>query len=103
MSRLGLNLVLLLVILACAMGVVAAQQRLRAYKAELESLHVVAKEKNIEWGQLQLEQSTLSKHSQIENLASTDLKMFEPDDAHTKIVLPEGIQVPQAISAKGVK
>jgi len=46
---------------------------------ELQNLQKERDKLNVEWGKLQLEQSTWSQHSRIEKIAKKQLKMFVPD------------------------
>ena len=46
---------------------------------ELQTLQKERDRLNVEWGKLQLEQSTWSQHSRIEKIARERLKMFVPD------------------------
>ena len=42
----------------------------------------------VEWGQLQLEQSAWSTHAFVENVAATRLRMSIPDAAAIEVVSP---------------
>jgi cell division protein FtsL len=46
---------------------------------EFEQLTQERDELNIEWGQLQIEQSTWAQHARIEQVASDDLSLVRPD------------------------
>ena len=46
---------------------------------ELEGLTHERDELNIEWGQLQIEQSTWAQHARIEQVATEDLSLVRPD------------------------
>jgi cell division protein FtsL len=46
---------------------------------ELEGLTHQRDELNIEWGQLQIEQSTWAQHARIEQVATDDLSLVRPD------------------------
>lgn len=72
-GRLNLGLTLLLVL--CALALVNAQYKSRQLFIELERAQAAARELDVEWAQLQLDQSTLGKHARIEASARRDLGM----------------------------
>ena len=76
MSR--VNIVLALVLMACALAVVQAQHRSRSYFVELESLKKEARTLDEKWGQLQLEQSTWASPARVDKLARTQLGLVPP-------------------------
>ncbi len=67
------------VCLALAMGLVYTKHESRKLFVELESLTNERDELNIEWGQLQIEQSTWATHGRIEQVASDKLSLVRPD------------------------
>ena len=86
---LRLNLVLLLVVVVCALGVVTSQHRARKLFQALESEQERARQLDVEWGQLQLEQSTWAMQSRIEKIASGSLQMRVPPQERVRMV-PSG-------------
>lgn len=91
MSRARLNLaiaVLWLAVLASSLGVIHAKQEARSRFNELQQLTQQRDELDIEWGQLQLEQSTLATHSRVEQAARGDLHMSIPPVTELRIVQP---------------
>jgi len=82
------NLVLLLVLTACALGLVTSQHQARKLFAELEREQERAQQLDVEWGQLQLEQSTWAMHARIEKIARERLRMSVPDARRTQVILP---------------
>lgn len=70
-----LNLALTAALVACALLLVTAQYRARSLFIELERAHTATRQLEIEWAQLQLEQSTLGKHARIETNAAGSLNM----------------------------
>jgi cell division protein FtsL len=70
-----LTLVLTMALVLCALSLVNAQYQSRRLFIELERAQTVAKQLDIEWAQLQLDQSTLGKHARIEANARRDLNM----------------------------
>ena len=86
MTRTNLGLFALLI--ACALGVVTAQHQARKLYVELQKEQEIAKQLEIEWGQLQLEQRTWAMHARIEKIAARELGMRAPTGARTQIVGP---------------
>ena len=81
-----LNLMLLALLLASALGTVAATNHSRKLFIALEHGQAGQKRIEVEWGQLQLEQSTWAKHALIESVAAKQLGMKVPDAARTQFV-----------------
>ncbi len=81
----------LLVALAVAsgLGVVAAQHQARKLFAEVEREQTRAHALEVEWGQLQLEQSTWAAHARIEKLAREKLGMRSPASAQMIVAEPQ--------------
>ena len=89
-SRLALLLLPLLwvSVLASAVGVVFVRNEARTLFTELERLSAERDQLNIEWGQLQLEQSAWSNHGFVERVANEKLLMTLPQPADVRIVAP---------------
>jgi len=83
-----INLILLLVLTACALGLVTSQHNARRLFAELEREQERAKQLDVEWGQLQLEQSTWAMHARVEKIARERLRMSVPDARRSQVVMP---------------
>lgn len=79
---------LILVLIGSALGVVYAKHQSRKLFVVLQGLESARDEMNIEWGQLQLEQSTWATHGRIEELARQRLKMTTPSPEAIVIVRP---------------
>lgn len=75
---LRLNLILAALIVASALGVVAAQHESRKLVTEIEREQERMRALEVEFGQLQLEQSTWSAHTRIEKIARVRLAMRAP-------------------------
>ena len=73
-----LNLLLILVLVACALSVVSANHRARKVFTELEAGRKRMRDLDVEWGQLQLEQSTLAAHVRVAAVARDKLGMKPP-------------------------
>jgi cell division protein FtsL len=83
------NLILLVVLLACALSVVTSQNKARKLYAELQKEQDAQRQLDVEWGQLQLEQSTWAMHARIEKIASGQLMMRVPPATRVQSVNPE--------------
>ena len=84
-----LNLALFVVLVICALALVTSQHRTRKLITELEKEQELAKQIDVEWGQLQLEQSTWAMHARIEQIASQRLQMQVPDAKRIQVVVPQ--------------
>jgi cell division protein FtsL len=84
MTRLALCLLGLLA--ACALGLVTSQHHARKLFAELEREQVRAKTLEVEYGQLQLEQSTWAMHARVERLARERLRMRPPEPQRMQVI-----------------
>lgn len=83
-----INLVLLGALIVCALALVTAQHQARKLYVELQKEQELAKQLDVEWGQLQLEQSTWATHARIEKLAGRDLGMRVPAASRIQVVAP---------------
>ena len=81
-----LNLLLLAVLVACALGLVSSQHKARKLFTELEREHERARELDAEYGRLQLEASTWGLHSRVERIATGALGMRPVDARRVRIV-----------------
>jgi len=86
--RPGVLLVLLVLVMVSAVAVVYARHQGRKLFIELQSLGNQRDNMEIEWGQLQLEQSTWAMHARVEKIARERLHMSVPDAGRTQIVMP---------------
>lgn len=71
-----------------AAGAIWAKHRSRELFVELERLNRERDNLEVEWGQLQLEQSAWSTHAFVENVASAKLRMSTPPPADIEVVSP---------------
>lgn len=83
-----LNGCLALVLVFCALSVVLSQHEARKLITALENERIMAHQLEVEWGKLQLEQSTLATHRHIEGIAREDLKMEMPAETRLHTVMP---------------
>ena len=80
--------VLWVAVLASALGVVYGKQQARNRFNELQKLTTQRDDLDIEWGQLQIEQSTLARHGRVEQAARDQLRMTIPQAGDLRIVQP---------------
>lgn len=80
-SRHSLLLVLVfaIVCVSSAMALIFTKHESRKLFVELEAMTEERDELNIEWGQLQIEQSTWATHARIEQVATDDLSLVRPE------------------------
>jgi len=82
------NTILLLVVVACALSTVSSNHRARKLFTGIEREQNRMRQLEVEWGQLQLEQSTWAAHARIAKIARERLGMKVP--APGQIVAVEG-------------
>lgn len=80
---LRLNLILTVLLTICALAVVSAQHRARQLFKAIEGELERGRGLEVEFGQLQIEQSTWAVHTRIERVAVDRLRMRRPDEAST--------------------
>lgn len=73
-----LTLVFAAVCVVSALALIYTKHESRKLFVELEALTSERDELNIEWGQLQIEQSTWATHARIEHVAADDLSLTRP-------------------------
>ena len=81
-----LNLLLLAVLVACAIGLVTSQHRARKLFSDLEREQTRARELDIDYGRLQLEASTWGLHQRVERIAAGTLGMRTPDPRRVRVI-----------------
>jgi cell division protein FtsL len=74
--------------LGSAAGAIWCKHRARTLFVQLETLNTRRDNLEIEWGQLQLEQSAWSSHAFVERVASTKLRMAMPPPKEIEIIAP---------------
>jgi cell division protein FtsL len=75
-------------VLGSAAGAIYCKHRSRELFVELERLNARRDNLEIQWGQLQLEQSAWSTHAFVERVASAKLHMAMPPPKEIEIVTP---------------
>jgi cell division protein FtsL len=83
-----LNLILLAILIVCALAVVSSQHKARKLYVELQKEQESMRQLEIEWGQLQLEQSTWAMHARIEKIATRELGMRVPPSSRIEVLPP---------------
>ena len=81
-----LNVVLLIALLICALILVKTQYQARHLFIELERSQTEARQLEVEWSQLQLDQSSLGKHERIQANAIKDLNMVPVTTDRTQYI-----------------
>lgn len=81
-------LVLVAVIILTSLGVVYSRHQDRMLFIELQGLGYEKDAMDVEYGQLQLEQSTLTTHGKVEHAARTRLGMITPAPEQMQIIKP---------------
>jgi cell division protein FtsL len=93
MSRQLLEVVGVLALAACVVasgiGIVSVEHRSRQLFIEAERLNRELDQIQIDWGRLQIEQSTYAQHSRIESLARQRLRLTEPADDQLVVVFEQ--------------
>jgi len=74
-----LNLLLLLVLVVCALGLVTSQYKARTLFSALDQAQRRERQLDVVYGQLQLEASTWGQHTRVIEIATGTLGMHVPD------------------------
>lgn len=77
---------LALLVLVSALASVYAKHKSRKLFVELQTLVAERDRLEVEWGQLQIEQSTQANHARVEQLARDRLSMRTPSGDDVKLV-----------------
>jgi cell division protein FtsL len=85
-SRSFIQGLLLVLVLFAALSVVTSQHQARKAFIALQQEKQHAQQMEIEWGQLQLEQSTLAAPARIERIATRQLHMQLPQKSQVKFI-----------------
>ena len=85
-----LNVLLAALLVGCALSVVNARYQARHLFIDLERLQQQQRQLEIDWAQLQLDQSTLGKSERIEQIARTELNMAPLTPARTQYLMEGG-------------
>lgn len=85
----GLNALLLLAVVLCALSVVTSQHKARKLFIELQQEKERTQQMEVEWGQLQLEQSTWATPRRVGEVAEQKLQMQLPGNGQTIFIRVE--------------
>jgi cell division protein FtsL len=91
------NLLLLCVLVGCALSLVTSRHQARRLYVELERERTHARQFDVEFGQLSLEQSTWAMPARVEKIARESLRMQLPASSRVQVV--ESAQAPSATPA----
>ena len=81
-----MNVLLLCVLVCCALSLVTSRHQARRLTVELEREQSRARQYDVEYGQLSLEQSTWAMPARIEKVARESLRMQLPAATRVEIV-----------------
>ena len=81
-----LAFVLAIVCVMSASALIYTKHESRKLFVELEILNAERDQLNIEWGQLQIEQSTWAMHGRIEQIAADELALVRPSSSDIYVI-----------------
>lgn len=81
-----LTMIFAVVCVMSAVALIYTRHESRKLFVELEQLTSERDELNIEWGQLQIEQSTWATHARIERIAAQDLSLVRPKSSEIYVI-----------------
>lgn len=85
----GVNVLLLVAVVMCALSVVTSQHKARKLYIELQKEKENAQQMEVEWGQLQLELSTWATPARVEKIAERQLRMQLPASGQVQFIRVE--------------
>jgi cell division protein FtsL len=85
-----LNVALTTLLVGCALSVVNARYQARHLFIDQEKLQQQQRQLEVDWAQLQLDQSTLGKNERIEQIARAQLDMAPLSPARTQYLTEGG-------------
>ena len=94
-------MIFLTVLILCALSVVAAQHKARKLFVELQREKDRSQQMEVEWGQLQLEQSTWAMSARVEKIAAVKLQMQLPQRGQIQLI--RGLPLPKVQSLTGAQ
>jgi cell division protein FtsL len=81
-----LNVILLLLLVACALSLVTSRHQSRKLFVDLEREQLRARSYDTEYGQLQIEQSTWAMPTRVEKIAREQLRMQLPVASRVEVM-----------------
>ena len=97
----GLNGLLLVAVVICALSVVSSQHKARKLYIELQKGKEYAQQMEVEWGQLRLEQGTWAAPARVEKIAAKQLQMQLPKNGQVQFIRVEQTSTPSPSSSGG--
>jgi cell division protein FtsL len=85
------HLLLLFLVIICALSVVTSRDKTRKLFAELQKEKDRSQQMEVEWGQLQLEQSTWAMPARVEKIAIDKLQMQVPKGRQVQFIRAEAL------------
>ena len=85
-----INVVLTALLVGCALSVVNARYQRNHLVNDIEKLATQQRQLDVDWSQLQLDQSTLGKNERIEQIARVNLNMAPLSPARTQYLMEGG-------------
>jgi cell division protein FtsL len=85
-----INAVLTALLVMCGLSVVNARYQRNHLVNDIEKLATQQRQLDIDWSQLQLDQSTLGKNERIEQIARANLNMAPLSPARTQYLMEGG-------------
>ncbi|WP_322402645.1 cell division protein FtsL [Massilia luteola] len=85
-----INVVLTALLVGCALSVVNARYQRNHLINDIEKLATQQRQLEVDWAQLQLDQSTLGKNERIEQIARAELDMAPLSPARTQYLTEGG-------------
>ncbi len=95
-----LNLILAAVLVFCALGLVTSQHRARKLFVDLERAQLQARQHEVRWKRLQLDQTRLATASLIDARARSGLAMQPASPKRTLYLSLEAPREPAALEAR---
>jgi len=80
------NLVLLAVLIACSLSLVTSRHQARKLFVDLEREQAQTRAYDVEYGQLQIEQSTWAMPARVEKIAREQLRMQMPTPSRIEML-----------------
>lgn len=77
-----------MIAIGSAIACIYAKHQSRKMFTELQALMTERDELEVDWGRLQIEQSTWSTHARVERLARTQMQMRDPQPDEIRLVQP---------------
>lgn len=81
-----LTTVFVAVCVLSALAIIYTKHESRKLFVELENLTIERDALNIEWGQLQIEQSTWATHARIERVAVEEMSLVRPESREIYVI-----------------